>query len=64
MNLARQTVRRQAFLPRRFQVFTERHIENIPHLKKLGSGQRFAMQVVASVLPFRVNEYVLNELID
>jgi len=30
----------------------------------LPEEQRFEMQVVAQILPFRVNEYVINELID
>jgi KamA family protein len=48
----------------RFQVFTSRQLEQIPQLARLDAEQRFAMKVVASVLPFRVNQYVLNELID
>ena len=49
---------------RRFQVFTARNLAQIPGLSRLSAEQRFAMEVVASVLPFRVNEYVVNELID
>ena len=49
---------------RRFQVFTARNLERIPGVSRLSAEQRFAMEVVASVLPFRVNEYVVNELID
>ncbi|MEA3275354.1 MAG: lysine 2,3-aminomutase [Pseudomonadota bacterium] len=36
----------------------------IGQLRRLPEEQRFAMKVVASVLPFRVNDYVINELID
>ncbi|EGV31661.1 L-lysine 2,3-aminomutase [Thiorhodococcus drewsii AZ1] len=50
--------------PRRFQVFTDRQFDQIDQLKRLDSEQRFAMRVVASVMPFRVNQYVLDELID
>ncbi|EXJ14163.1 KamA family radical SAM protein [Imhoffiella purpurea] len=50
--------------PRRFQVFTDRHFDQIERLKSLDPEHRFAMQVVASVLPFRVNQYVIDELID
>jgi len=49
---------------RRFQVFTERHLENIPQIQRLPEAQRFEMRVVANVLPFRVNQYVIDELID
>ncbi|NEV60923.1 KamA family radical SAM protein [Thiorhodococcus minor] len=56
--------RGQVLHPRRFQVFTERQIDRIDRLKSLSEEQRFAMQVVASVMPFRVNQYVIDELID
>jgi KamA family protein len=49
---------------RRFQVYTERHLEQIPQVARLSAAQRFAMRVVAAVLPFRVNSYVIEELID
>lgn len=48
----------------RFKVYTHKHLNQIPQLKNLTEQQRFEMDVVASVLPFRVNEYVINELID
>src|SRR5690625_352175 len=48
----------------RFQVYTERHLDRIKPLQKLDAEQRFAMQVVSRVLPFRVNQYVIDELID
>ncbi|MDP6538296.1 MAG: lysine 2,3-aminomutase [Planctomycetota bacterium] len=49
---------------RSLRIFTERDIERIPALQRLPREQRFAMRVVARVLPFRVNEYVIEELID
>lgn len=52
------------FKPVRFQVYTERHLDKIRPLEKLSEQQRFEMRVVASVLPFRVNQYVIDELID
>ncbi|MDY0206112.1 MAG: lysine 2,3-aminomutase [Pseudomonas sp.] len=48
----------------RFQVYTDRQFDKIEPLKKLSEEQRFEMRVVASVLPFRVNQYVIDELID
>jgi len=63
-NLARQTNPGEVFLPRRFQAFTDRQIDKITWLRRLPEQQRFAMKVVASVLPFRVNEYLVNQLID
>lgn len=48
----------------RYKVYTQRHLDQIEPLKKLSAEQRFEMEVVANVLPFRVNEYVIQELID
>lgn len=48
----------------RFQVYTERQLEQIKPLQQLSEEQRFEMRVVANVLPFRVNQYVIDELID
>ena len=50
--------------PQRFQVYTDRQLDKIKPLRKLPEAARFAMQVVSSVLPFRVNQYVIDELID
>ncbi len=48
----------------RFQVFTERQLNKITRLNSIPEDMRFAIQVVAKVLPFRVNQYVIDELID
>ena len=48
----------------RFRVYTERHLAQIPAMARLAKARRFAMQVVAHVLPFRVNQYVIDQLID
>ena len=48
----------------RFQMYTERHLDQIPQLARLSAQQRFDMRVVANVLPFRVNQYVIEQLID
>ncbi|RCX32797.1 L-lysine 2,3-aminomutase [Thioalbus denitrificans] len=48
----------------RYRVFTERHWDQIPQLRALPEEQREAMRAVAKVLPFRVNQFVLDELID
>ena len=49
---------------RRFKVFNERTLDRIDPLGGLSAEMRFEMQVVSSVLPFRVNQYVIDELID
>lgn len=50
--------------PPRFQVYGERHLNLIPQLQRLPREFRHAMGVVARVLPFRVNRYVVDNLID
>jgi len=50
--------------PEVFQVYTERQLDKIEALKQLSETQRFEIKVVANVLPFRVNQYVINHLID
>ncbi|MES9955793.1 MAG: lysine 2,3-aminomutase [Sedimenticola sp.] len=54
----------EGFETRRFKVYTQRDLERIPALTRLSESLRFEMKVVSSVLPFRVNEYVIDELID
>ena len=54
----------RSFNARPFRVFTDRQMSQISQLAKLPEEQQRAMRIVASVLPFRVNEYVINELID
>jgi KamA family protein len=39
-------------------------IDKIPQLQALPEDERFAMKVVSHVLPFRSNNYVVDELID
>ncbi len=49
---------------RKLKVFGWKQIDRIPWLERLSPDERVAMKAVAAVLPFRVNEYVLDELID
>lgn len=50
--------------PSRFKVYTDSTIDRIPQLKRLDPDLRIRMKAVASVLPFRVNQYVIDSLID
>ncbi|RUO31469.1 lysine 2,3-aminomutase [Aliidiomarina sedimenti] len=52
------------FLPRKFKVYQHRQLDKIEALQHIPKEMLFEMKVVANVLPFRVNEYVFNELID
>jgi L-lysine 2,3-aminomutase len=48
----------------RFRAFDRRHIDRLPELQRLSHEQRMALKAASTVLPFRVNQYVLRELID
>jgi len=45
-------------------VFTRKHLKQIPQLRNLPETDQLAMEAVAAVLPFQVNNYVIDELID
>jgi KamA family protein len=47
-----------------YRVYTRKDIDRIPELQRLSAQVRAAMKAVAAVLPFRVNRYVVEELID
>lgn len=48
----------------KFRVYTARDFESIPQLQGLPPDVREQIRAVSRVLPFRVNNYVLDELID
>lgn len=50
--------------PRTYKVVTRRNIDTVPQLKNLPKEMNTALKVVSSVLPFRANNYVIEELID
>jgi KamA family protein len=49
---------------RKYRIFTRQDIDRIPQLKLLPDFHRRAMKAVSAVLPFRVNSYVMDTLID
>jgi len=49
---------------RKYRAVTRRDIERIAPLRALDRDTRLRMKAVSAVLPFRVNEYVIDELID
>ena len=51
-------------LPPKFKVFTNRQLDNIPQFCELPEDVKFGVRVAASVFPFRVSQYVIDELID
>ena len=65
MSRSVSTLRIADVAPReRFQVYTQRNLAELPQLAALSAAQRFEIEVVSSVLPFRVNRYVSEHLID
>jgi len=50
--------------PRKYRAFTRRDIDRLAHLRALDPDDVLSMKAVAAVLPFRANEYVVEELID
>ncbi|SFB97740.1 L-lysine 2,3-aminomutase [Marinospirillum celere] len=60
----RVTLDTPAIEARPFKVYTQRQLDKIEALEKLPEDLRFDMRVVSQVLPFRVNNYVIDELID
>jgi L-lysine 2,3-aminomutase len=50
--------------PMKLRTYDRRHLDSLPELQGLEPGIRRRMQAVASVLPFRVNNYVVEQLID
>jgi len=57
---------RQAALKRapRFRAYGRRHLDVLPQLSVLSRDQMIALKAVSAVLPFKVNDYVLDHLID
>lgn len=50
--------------PKKMKFFGLRNFNEIFPIEKLSDDQKFEIEVVANVLPFRVNNYVVEELID
>ena len=48
----------------RLRAFGRRHIDRLPQMRHLSDEQRVALKATSTVLPFRVNDYILRELID
>ncbi len=53
-----------ASAPRRYRAVGRAQLDRIPQLERLNGDQRVALEAVSAVLPFRVNDYVVSELID
>jgi KamA family protein len=49
---------------RRYRAFGRHHLNKLLHISNISREQQVALEAVSAVLPFRVNSYVLDELID
>jgi KamA family protein len=49
---------------RRFRAYTVKHLDRLTTRAGLDADERLAVRAVATVLPFRTNEYVVEHLID
>jgi KamA family protein len=49
---------------RRFRAYSTKHLDDLVARAGLDPAERLAVRAVATVLPFRTNEYVLESLID
>ncbi|NOX62954.1 MAG: lysine 2,3-aminomutase [Chloroflexi bacterium] len=49
---------------RDYKVYTLQNFKQIPQIRRLDDDQIRAIEIVGRVLPFRVNNYVIEELID
>lgn len=49
---------------RKMKFYGLKHLDKLPELDKLNKDDRFATKVVSHVLPFRTNNYVVEELIN
>ncbi|PKD43412.1 KamA family radical SAM protein [Rhodohalobacter barkolensis] len=52
------------FSVQNYKPYTLRNFREIPQMEKLSEEEKFAIEVVGSVLPFKANNYVIDELID
>jgi KamA family protein len=49
---------------RRFRAYSAKHLDELTARAGLGAPERLAIRAVATVLPFRTNDYVVDSLID
>lgn len=48
----------------KYKAYTQRTFRDIPQIHRLAEPEIFAIEVVSQVLPFKTNNYVVEELID
>ncbi len=48
----------------KYRSYSLRNFKKLPQIEKLSEEQKFAIEVVSQILPFKTNNYVTEELID
>jgi KamA family protein len=61
---ARTKAGRKRGVARKYRPYTLRNFQELPQVQRLSREQRFAIDAVSRVLPFKTNSYVVEELID
>ncbi len=64
MDLQSEYYRHSKIQPLPFRVYNHHNLDQIRQLQCLSEQQRFEIKVVAQVLPFRANQYVIDHLIE
>jgi len=59
-----QDARWEVYESPRLKSYTLANFRELPQIQKLGSQKQFEMEVVGNVLPFKTNNYVVEQLID
>ena len=48
----------------KYKVYTQKTFKNIPQIQRLSAAQIFDIEVLGEIFPFKVNNYVIDELIN
>jgi len=51
-------------IPKKYKSYSRKDIDLIPQIRNLGTSFVEAMKIISIILPFRVNNYIIDELID
>lgn len=51
-------------MPMKYQIYSSSNYRQIPQIEKLSKEDLLSVDIVGSVLPFKTNNYVINELIN
>ncbi|MDZ7970556.1 MAG: hypothetical protein RM368_37480 [Nostoc sp. DedSLP03] len=51
-------------ISRKLHLYNEKNIETLPQISHLSSQEILAIKIVSQILPFRTNNYIVEELID